>query len=158
MNPKINAIKQPQGAGLEAAWPSTQRVFAKTCRMAVGACLALAAGVATVAQAKDCADEAGGAMAACFEARYAAADKELNRVYASALSKLEANEKPKLVEAQRAWIRYRDASLAFMLEANKETRSYGAVLFGNYKSMLVEKRVQELKFLVASPADPPVSW
>jgi len=123
----------------------------------IGICTGLALGM-SVAQAKDCADEVGGAMAACFEARYNAADRELNRVYAAALKNLSGAEKQKFIEAQRAWIRYRDASLEYMLEANKDSRSYGAIVFGDYKATIVEKRVKELKFITASPADPPVSW
>ena len=97
-------------------------------------------------------------MADCYEARYAAADKELNRVYNAALKRLSEDEKKKFIEAQRAWVRYRDAGLALMLELNKDTRSYGSILVGDYKAKVVEKRVQELKFIMASPADPPVSW
>ncbi|NVO05090.1 MAG: DUF1311 domain-containing protein [Rhodoferax sp.] len=97
-------------------------------------------------------------MANCFATRYNAADKELNSLYIAALKNMSEDEKKKFVEAQRAWLRYRDAGLAFMIEANKDTRSYGALLVGDYKATVVEKRVQELKFILASPADPPVSW
>ncbi len=119
----------------------------------------IALGISSAAQAKDCADEAGGAgMAACFVARYSAADKELNRFYNSALSNLSDSEKKKLMEAQRAWIKYRDASVALMIEINKDARSYGSIVVGDYRAAIVEKRVQELKYIFASPADPPVSW
>lgn len=109
--------------------------------------------------ANDCANEAGGAaIAACFSARYSAADKELNRFYNSALSELSDSEKQKLVEAQRAWIKYRDAGVALVIEINKDARSYGSIVAGDYKATIVEKRVQEFKYILANPADPPVAW
>lgn len=122
-------------------------------------CLAMALCLPAAAQPKDCANEPGGAaMAECLAARYKAADQALNRVYNAALKDLSAAERAKLVEAQRAWLRYRDAGLALMIELNKDTRSYGSLLVGDYKATVTEKRVKELKYIFASPADPPVTW
>ena len=116
-------------------------------------------GIASTVQANDCANEDNSlAIAACHAARYSAADKELNRLYNAALNKLPEAEKQKLIEAQRAWIRYRDAGVALMIEINKDARSYGSIVVGDYKATIVEKRVKELKHMLGSPADPPVSW
>ena len=137
----------------------TRQSPGKLGRLIAYTCLTVAICISTTVQAKDCADEGGGAeIAQCFEARYIAADKELNRIYSSALKDLSGGERKKLIEAQRAWVKYRDAGLAFMLEANKDTRSYGSIVVGDYKATVVEKRVRELKFILASPADPVVSW
>ena len=146
-------------AHIQIESPSVSAVCGKLGHLIACAGLAVAACLSSAVQAKDCADVGGGAaMAECFEARYSAADKELNQVYSAALKKLSEGEKQKLIEAQRAWLKYRDAALAFMLEVNKDTRSYGALLYGDYRAKVVEKRVQELKFILASPADPPVAW
>lgn len=134
--------------------------FQRSTKHAIAAaCLVMTACMPSLAQTKDCADEPGGAAVAnCFEARYQAADRELNRVYASALKELSEGERSKLIEAQRAWLKYRDASLAFMMETTKDSRSYGSLLFGDYRAKVVEKRVQELKYILASPAAPAVHW
>lgn len=47
-------------------------------------------------------------IAECFAAELRQADRELNQVYAQTLASLGAGERPKLVVAQRAWIRFRD--------------------------------------------------
>ncbi len=116
-------------------------------------------GIASNVLANDCANEDDSlAITACHAARCSAADKELNRFYTAALNELSETEKQKLIEAQRAWIRYRDAGVALMIEINKDARSYGSIVVGDYKATIVEKRVKELKHMFASPADPPVSW
>ena len=121
--------------------------------------LVLALSLSIAAQAKECADEPGGSpMAECFRARYEAADAALNKVYNEALKGLSEPERTKLIEAQRAWLRYRDAGLALMIERNKDARSYGSLLVGDYKAKVTERRVQELKYIFASPAAPPVTW
>ena len=131
----------------------------KPVRLIRSTCLVLALSLSTAAQAKECADEqAGWPMTECFNARYKAADEAMNRVYQAALKDLSEPERTKLIEAQRAWLRYRDAGLALMIERNKDARSYGSLLVGNYRAKVTERRVQELKYIFASPADPPVTW
>ncbi len=94
----------------------------------------------------------------CHEARYEAADRELNSVYNEAMRSLSGDARDKLREAQRAWLRFRDASFEFVIEANKDRGTFANVLIGDYKATLVEKRVRELKHVTSSPADPPVVW
>jgi len=94
----------------------------------------------------------------CYMARYAAADKEMNSVFNAAMKSLPGEAKVKFRNAQKAWLMYRDASFAFVIEVNKGRRSYGNSVVADYKAKLVEKRVQEMKYVLAGPADPPVVW
>lgn len=94
----------------------------------------------------------------CYEKKYSAADKELNAVYTEAMKTLSEPEKAKLREAQKAWLKYRDASFELYIEKNKDLRSYGSVAVADYKATLVEKRVMELKYILSSPEGPAVKW
>jgi uncharacterized protein YecT (DUF1311 family) len=108
---------------------------------------------------KDCAKEPDMiAIADCHQKRYEKADKELNKVYSEVMKDLTPEAQKKLKEAQKAWLKYRDAAFAFAIEYNKDTRSYGSVVVADYKARVVEKRVLEIKFVTQSPADPPVEW
>lgn len=112
-----------------------------------------------IASAKDCSEEKDSvSIAQCHEQRYSEADKELNSVYSQAMKSLSDTEKQKLREAQKAWLKYRDSSFEFYIEKNKEMRSYGSIAVGDYKATLVEKRVQELKYILSGPEGPPVEW
>jgi uncharacterized protein YecT (DUF1311 family) len=53
-------------------------------------------------------------MRACYSRAVTAADAELNRVYRDVSAHLDAGRRTKLRDAQRAWLRYRDAHCAFM--------------------------------------------
>ncbi|MBW4669502.1 MAG: DUF1311 domain-containing protein [Cyanomargarita calcarea GSE-NOS-MK-12-04C] len=52
-------------------------------------------------------------MNRCAELSYQQADKKLNQVYKQLTAKLEAPRVKKLVAAQQAWIKFRDASCKF---------------------------------------------
>lgn len=109
--------------------------------------------------AKDCAAEKNSmTVADCHAARYVVADKALNNVFNAGMKSLSEDEKTKLREAQRAWLKYRDASFLFVIEANKDARSYGNIAVADYKATLIEKRVLELKYLLSGPESPPVTW
>ena len=56
---------------------------------------------------------------ACFAKAASAADKQLNDLYAQVQSVLSADQKNDLVEAQRAWLKYRD------LTCTAEYKLYG---------------------------------
>ncbi len=111
------------------------------------------------ALAQDCSD-AGNTIAIvqCHEQHYVKADKELNVIYTEAMKTLPAGQKAKLKEAQKAWLKFRDLSLEFSKELNSEMRSFGSVVFADYKAKIVEKRVLELKYLMQSPEGPVVKW
>lgn len=105
-----------------------------------------------VAYGADCGN-AGDAVSImqCHEQRYIKADKELNAIYRAAMKSLPENEKQKLQSAQKAWLKYRDASFDFVIEQNKENRSFGGISVSDYKASVVEKRVLELKHLLSGP-------
>lgn len=52
-------------------------------------------------------------MKKCAQDRYDAADKKLNQVYQQMIAKLSGEEKNRLVEAEKAWINFRDRTCKF---------------------------------------------
>ncbi|MFO1419695.1 MAG: lysozyme inhibitor LprI family protein [Candidatus Competibacteraceae bacterium] len=94
----------------------------------------------------------------CLSARYKAADKELNSVYSEAMKSLSNEGKKKLEETQKAWLKYRDASVAFITEVNKNTGSTGNFIIEDYKATLVKKRASELKYVLSGPDAGPAEW
>lgn len=60
--------------------------------------------------------------------------------------------------AQTAWLKYRVATFAFVIETNKDSRSYGAIAVAQCKAKVVEKRVLEPRHLLAGPEGPVVHW
>lgn len=109
--------------------------------------------------AKNCAEEANTmAIEACHQQQYDAADKELNAVYGEAMKSLEPAAKQKLKDAQKAWLKARDANIAFMIEQNKDSGTDGGIAVGEYKTKVVQKRVQELKYMLSGPESAPVAW
>jgi uncharacterized protein YecT (DUF1311 family) len=52
------------------------------------------------------------AEAACFATSAETADRELNRLYEQVRSVLDTEERNDLLEAQRAWLKYRDLTCA----------------------------------------------
>ncbi|GLQ55439.1 lysozyme inhibitor LprI family protein [Devosia nitrariae] len=68
------------------------------------------------AQAQECEDaEDQATMTACAEQAYEASDAELNALYREIEARLgdDADTKELLVEAERAWLAFRDAECAF---------------------------------------------
>ena len=64
-----------------------------------------------IAQKVNCASPQTTAdMTNCADREYRAADKKLNQVYQQLQSKLTANQKQRITNAQLAWIKFRDAS------------------------------------------------
>lgn len=51
-----------------------------------------------------------------------------------------------------------DANLELMAELIKDSGSYGRVVYADYKSKQVQKRVQELNYMLADPSAPMVIW
>jgi uncharacterized protein YecT (DUF1311 family) len=109
--------------------------------------------------AEECANKENTvAILDCHIAGYKAADKELNDVYSQAMKSLLGDKKKKLKEAQKAWLKYRDSSFAFIVEANKDAGTFGNVVIEDYKTTFVKKRVLELKYVLNSSEDSPVGW
>ena len=109
--------------------------------------------------AKSCGDEANTiAIADCHQKQYKAADKELNAVYSEAMKTLEPAVKQKLKDAQKAWLKSRDANIAFMVEQNKDSGTYGGIVVADYKTKVVQKRVLELQYMLSGPESASVEW
>ena len=94
----------------------------------------------------------------CLASRYKEADKELNAVYDEAMKSLSSDGREKLEAAQKAWLKYRDASMAFITEVNRKTGSTGNFIIEDYRSALVEKRTAELKYILSGPDAGPANW
>ena len=83
---------------------------------------------------------------------YAEADKKLNAAYEQLLKSIKAdNEKDRaellvarLRESQRAWLRYRDAQVAFVaMHANIGSASARALGMASYSAELTEQRTKD---------------
>ena len=94
----------------------------------------------------------------CLSARYKATDQELNAIYSEAMQSLSSDGKKKLKESQEAWLKYRDASLAFITEVNRNTGSTGNFIIEDYRATLVKKRALELKYILSGPDAGPAEW
>ena len=94
----------------------------------------------------------------CLSTRYKAVDQELNTIYSEAMKSLSSDGKRKLRESQEAWLKYRDTSLAFITEVNRNTGSTGNFIIEDYRLTLVKKRVSELKYVMSGPTAGPAEW
>lgn len=110
--------------------------------------------------AEECGSRSGDSVYVmdCIAERYRAADQELNEIYSEALKSLSDEGKKKLEDAQKAWFRYRDASLAFITEVNRKTGSTGNVIIEDYRVTLTRKRVAELKYALKGREAGPAEW
>jgi uncharacterized protein YecT (DUF1311 family) len=106
-------------------------------------CLTLSA--IAPAFALDCADETQVVQDMCADASYQKADAALNRSYKEILHRLKDDSATTklLVEAQKAWIAYRDAECAFSSSANKGGTIYPMV-FSICLEGLTKNRTAEL--------------
>ncbi len=121
--------------------------------------LAMIFSLSAIANAKECSDAENSINAIeCYSARYVAADRALNAIYSKAMKELSTEEKSLLKASQLAWLKFRDASFAYVIESNKDSRSYGAIAVAEYKAKMVEKRVLELRYLLTGPEGPAVQW
>ncbi|KVS34690.1 lysozyme inhibitor LprI family protein [Burkholderia cepacia] len=107
--------------------------------------LALAANVAHAqANCADATDQA--AMTACADRAYRKSDGELNRIFQAVTARLR-DARPladKLVNAQRAWIAYRDAECSFS-SANAEGGSAYPMVVSTCLDDLTKARTETLK-------------
>lgn len=94
----------------------------------------------------------------CISERYKAAEQELNTLYGKAMESLSSDGRMKLEAAQNAWLKYRDASLAFITEVNRNTGSTGNFIIEEYRVTLVKKRISELKFVLSGPGASSAEW
>lgn len=80
---------------------------------------------------------------------YKKADKELNVVYNKLKDKLKPVDKTALINAQKAWLKFRDLNCKFMSKENSE----GGVIANKMKidclTQSTFERIKELKDLIA---------
>ena len=84
------------------------------------------------------------AMKVCAGENYKKADKKLNQVYQQLKPKLRTSQQNRLIDAQRAWIQFRDKSCAFE-GAFAEGGSLEPVLKTSCLTDVTEQRVKDLQ-------------
>ncbi len=80
---------------------------------------------------------------------YQKADKELNRVYGLLTKKIDATQKSALIEAEKAWLKYRDLHCKFECMDNEGGSMY-PMLYSGCMTELTNKRTLELKTILDS--------
>lgn len=83
-------------------------------------------------------------MNICAGISYQNADKKLNQVYQRLLPKLETSRRQKLVAAQQAWLKFRDASCAFE-KSEVEGGTMAPMIYGGCMATLTEQRTKQLQ-------------
>ncbi len=84
----------------------------------------------------------------CAGANYKAADAALNRLYQQVMGKeTDAASKQRLIEAERAWIVYRDKECAYQAGPQQEGGSIWPMEMSNCLEELTAARIRELRKL-----------
>lgn len=83
-------------------------------------------------------------MRICAGQSYEKADKKLNQVYRQLKPKLGTSQQKKLIDAQRAWIQFRDKSCAFS-GAFAEGGTLEPVLTTSCLTNVTEERIKDLE-------------
>lgn len=83
-------------------------------------------------------------MLDCASRRYSNADEELNLVYKQLMSKLAAERRGPLRDAQKAWIEFRDKNAAFVA-SDVEGGSLYPVIEAAELTEMTKRRILELK-------------
>lgn len=96
------------------------------------------------------ADEAIADFQAQKAAQAKAADAELNRVYKALLPCLTAAEKKKLIQAEAAWIKYRDLECSYEGELGRGYAGLSDALNADCFIRLTRVRADELKSQLAT--------
>ncbi|MCL1463784.1 lysozyme inhibitor LprI family protein [Argonema galeatum] len=98
-----------------------------------------------VAQQPNCNDpQTQSEMNACAGISYQNADRKLNQVYQQLLPKLPAARKQKLVTAQQAWLRFRDASCVFE-RSEVEGGTMAPMIYSGCLATVTEQRTKDLE-------------
>jgi uncharacterized protein YecT (DUF1311 family) len=105
----------------------------------------LAAPPKRIAQRINCNDPKSGVEEKyCAGLAYEAVDKRLNQVYRQLTSKLARTEKQRLVEAQLAWIKYRDKNCDFETYSSRNGTGYG-VFLNECLQRITKQRINDLQ-------------
>jgi uncharacterized protein YecT (DUF1311 family) len=86
----------------------------------------------------------------CSDEEYASADRELNRLYKAIVEKYKDDPKfiAKLRDAQRAWLKYRDAEFEAKFPHAGEANHYGSIFpmcASQYRAELTRERIAKLR-------------
>lgn len=96
-------------------------------------------------QGKECDDaRTQSDMNLCATEQYQAADAEMNRAYTRLRAAIDAEERAALLEAQRAWLRFRDAHCAFEA-AGFRGGSMQPMVEANCLALVTRDRTKQLK-------------
>ncbi|MEP9387525.1 lysozyme inhibitor LprI family protein [Mesorhizobium sp. KR9-304] len=97
-------------------------------------------------------DESQMGMNICADAAYRAADARLNKAYGAVRAATDDNAGSRrlLVEAQRAWIAFRDAECAFSTEDSKEGSIY-PMLMAECLESVTDERTKQLEAYIECP-------
>lgn len=83
-------------------------------------------------------------MNACAGISFQNTDKRLNQVYRQLLPKLQGSRRQKLISAQQAWIKFRDASCAFE-RSEVEGGTMAPMIYSGCMAGLTEQRTKQLE-------------
>lgn len=83
-------------------------------------------------------------MRICSSQEAASADKKLNRIYPQLMSKLSGQQKQRMIQAQTAWINFRDATCAYE-KGQYEGGTFAPVAYSSCIARLTKQRTQELQ-------------
>lgn len=127
------------------------RKAARWRRVGGGLILALAGAPARAADELDCHDWGNKSlnqheMNMCAHQDYKAADRALNTAYRALTAKIDAVAKVLLVEAQRAWITFRDKECKYEAAENEGGSIY-PMIYSGCLARLTNVRTRELKEL-----------
>lgn len=105
------------------------------------------------APALDCSNGPQSALNECAAAGFHAADAQLNTAYQAVTRRLtDTPARRSLVEAQRAWIRFRDAECEFDTRSS-EGGSIRPLLFSGCQKRLTERRTADLNAYLSCNQD-----
>ena len=92
------------------------------------------------------------AINACMDATYKKADTSLNRTYKNAITRLKSDstQHKKLVDAQRAWLKFRDAECAFAV-GSAGAGSASSMISSECMTSLTEQREKQLHEYLQCP-------
>ncbi len=108
-----------------------------------------------VAQGLNCDDSANlnqQQMNQCAQISYKKDDEELNKAYQELLPKLQESRRKKLVEAQKIWIEFRDASCAFERSA-VEGGTMAPTIYYGCLGETTQARTKQLKEYISQAAN-----
>lgn len=108
-------------------------------------CFCLLPGAELLASDQDCTEAHSTAeMRSCANARYQAADAELNRVYRQLMNGISQPGREQLKAAQQAWLGFRDKNAAFVAAMAGEGTMAPLVEIAELTT-LTRQRVEQLK-------------